>query len=225
MAWGTSSAGATCSGSFWAGAASDGSSTVMADWASDAASAVGSSEGASAAAVVSPAIMASIWAMICSVLTSPSALVASRLSIIWRRASVDARITSIISDVTTMVPLRNSSRMFSDLCASWLILLRPRKPDAPLRECIGRKISFNNARLSGVFSSSSRLGSMVSRCSLASAIKSAKSSGSKNSWLIIHTFTWLKAYHPEMSRLLLPYLSASPKASLYYGPFFQAAQA
>lgn len=38
-----------------------------------------------------------------------------RLSIIWRRASVEARITSMISEVTTMLPLRSSSKIFSDL--------------------------------------------------------------------------------------------------------------
>ena len=152
--------------------------------------ALGSSKAcAGASASVSgntpPLMMVSIWVIIGSIATSPSALVDSRLSIICRKASVEARITSIILDVTTISPLRRASRIFSERCASWLIRFSPRNPEAPLSECIGRKISLSRARLSGVFSSSRRLGSIVSKCSRASKIKSVNSSGSNISWLIL----------------------------------------
>ncbi len=130
-------------------------------------------------------MMASSRATVGVILTSPSPPMLSRLSIIWRKWSVAAKITSIISVVTVMSPLRSSSMTFSARWASILIWLSPKKPEAPFNECMGRKISFSKVRLSGAFSSSSKFGSMVSKCSFASTIKSAINSGSKKSWLIM----------------------------------------
>ena len=131
-----------------------------------------------------PSRRAAMRAMVGAVSTSPSTPVCSRFSIMVRRMSVAERMTSMISGVTGMLPLRSSSRMFSALWAKPLMAFKPKKPDAPLRECMGRKISFKRLRLPGFRSSSRRLGSMVSRCSRASTMKSANSSGSMKSWLI-----------------------------------------
>ncbi len=116
-----------------------------------------------------------------SIGVSPSLFVSSRLLSILLKASVVAKIISIMTESTVIVPFLNSSRTFSALWASLLILFKPKKPEAPFKECIGRKISFKRTKFSGVFSSSSKFGSIVSRCSRDSIIKSATSSGSKNS--------------------------------------------
>ena len=188
----TGAAGTSATGSAETSAAGSGAASAGA--ASRAGSAAASTGTASAGAADpppfkassmlekrSPAKILSNKSIRCSVGTSPSLLVLSRLLSILLKASVVAKIISIIVESTDIVPFLSSSSTFSALCASLLIRFKPKKPDAPFRECMGRKISLSRTKFSGDFSSSNKLGSMVSRCSRDSIIKSEISSGSKYS--------------------------------------------